>query len=125
MFQLLKYKKGILALVAGVALLAGCATLTSPKTNSQRLAYAEAQVTAIANSAATLYEAGVLKDTERDAILSQLDSANTALDTAWVALRNGNLDTVNGVLLTVDRSLLALRKQLADAQSQPASGDGG
>jgi len=120
-----KYKRQILALVAGVALLAGCATLPSPETNSQRLAYAEAQVTAIANSAATLYEAGVLKDAERDAILSQLDSANTALDTAWIALRNGNLDTVNDVLLTVDRSLLALRKQLADAQSQSASGDGG
>ena len=94
--------------------LAGCAALPTPQSNAQRLVLAEGQVTAVATSATSLYQSGILTDAQRANVLQQLKNANTALDTAWTVVDAGG--DPGDTLMVVNRILLGLRAELAKAQ---------
>lgn len=94
----------------------GCASLTAPESPAQGLAYADAQFTALVDTAADLREQGVIDEATADKISPLIYQASEALDLAWLALDQGRPETVADYVATVNRLLVELSRYIEEAR---------
>lgn len=85
--------KFLVASVFSTALIAGCATMTTPKTVKEQIYVAVEQATAMANTAHRLHETEVISTDTYAEVLKDVRNANEALDNAQAMVEAG--DTLN------------------------------
>lgn len=102
---------------AVTALLVACAATgtVAPQSLDEGLAYAESQVTALEQSAATAVSTGALKPADAAKILPIADQAVAAIKAAKVAEGSGDTSTAQGKLALATSLLSQLAAALAAA----------
>jgi hypothetical protein len=85
-------KKFLLALILAAA--AGCASIgvQAPSTPAQKVLAARATVTAVANSAIALRQAGKLSDADKASVVGSLKAAEQGID---IADQTGDMDRLS------------------------------
>lgn len=106
-----------LPLILVLALMAGCAATgtVAPQSLDEGLAYAESQVTAFEQSAATAVSSGALKPANAAKLLPIADQATAAIAAAKLAEGTGDLSTAQGKLALATSLLSQLAAALAAA----------
>lgn len=94
--------------------LIGCAEFQKPDTIRQRIAYAEATLTASYQTVADLKRAGSITSESRDKLVADLDQAGFALDASTAALQNGLPDDALGRLRLAESILRAVQVTLKE-----------
>jgi hypothetical protein len=91
---------GLIALILG---LASCASIESPKSINERLAYAYGSVAASRNTAASMLERGRITKAEGKQAQTLADQARTSLDLARAMLAKGDTQGAqNNLQLALD-----------------------
>jgi hypothetical protein len=107
-----KLNVAILALF--VALLTACATMVKPETLDQRIAYAEAQVTAGYNTVADLATRKRISFETGSKAIADLDAAAAALKGARAMLATGKPVDAQSYLSTASALLVSLEAYLKE-----------
>jgi len=102
---------GILAALA-YFMLAGCASLATPQTAEQRLAYADTQFSALVESASDLRESGALGPDAVAELDPLIQRGDQLLELAWGALEGGDTSTAMNAVNTLQRLLPQIRQYL-------------
>jgi uncharacterized lipoprotein YajG len=71
-----------LAVLFAAIVLAACASMETPKSFTEQLAYADAGLDGVVASVASQYQSGVLSASQKDAVIAQVQKALDALKTA-------------------------------------------
>ena len=93
-------------------LLAGCAGLTPPKSNAERLAYVNSQFTATVKAATTLYQQDVITKQQAEALTPIIDRGNQAIDAGWAALAQDRPRDVLGYIEVANQALLEISQRV-------------
>lgn len=99
-------------LLLTVFLVSACGQMQKPETIKQRIAYAEATLTASYQTVADLKRAGTLSAERRDQLVADLDQAGFALDAAAASLKGGLPDDALGRLRLAESILRAVQTTL-------------
>ena len=110
-----RFASSLLGLVLVVAL-TGCASMATPETPAQRLAYVDAQFAATVNTAADLRDEGVLGERQAAAIDPLIQDGDQALSLAWRALEMDRPEDALDYLGVVNTILVELRARLQEAE---------
>jgi len=106
-----------------VMLIAGCASigLATPKSISERLAYAYASHTAALQTIANTTNAKLLSSRDATAMLAIADQSRLLLDSARLAIDGGDLQSAEGRLVLATNVLRELQTYLTRTSAQRGS----
>lgn len=101
--------------------LVGCSTLGGSNIDTPRkqLALADAQLTAVINTASDLRQAGLIDDATRAKLNVAFQQGNTIMDAAWIALGKGDITEANNKLQMVNTLLWNIRALLPKQGGTP------
>lgn len=105
----------LVGLVGLVLLLSSCASLERPESTTERLAYAEAQQTALADTVVQLYESGAIDTGTMESAREQLEQSAELLDAAWAAVEAGDSERAGNLAATA-LALIRATRQAVEGQ---------
>lgn len=100
-------------------MLAACASMNTIDTPRKKLAVADAQLTAVINTASDLRQAGVIDDATKVKLDIAFQQGDRTMDLAWIALGKGNITEANNQLQIVNTLLWNIRALLPAAGGTP------
>ena len=107
-----------LFLALALALLVGCQSMPAPKSTAQQIAYAQATLTGLANSAAQLVESNALSKEDGRKVLKSIQEAQAGIDLARSLLgQNKPVDAVSQLQLA-QKILIELNAYLAEKEQK-------
>lgn len=114
------------------AFLGACASIQTPQTNGERLAYAEATLAGLHRSAARLREGDSISHDQLESLLVEFDNVENLLRLARIATIQPGDDTAAARIAQISVALVNLQAKLSAAQqgrpdplkNSPAIGSG-
>lgn len=102
-----------LFILLALAVLVGCQSMPAPKSTAQQIAYAQATLTGLANTSASLVETGVMSKEDGRSVLKSIVEAQAGIDLSRTLLgQQKPVDAVSQLQL-VQKILIELNAYLA------------
>ena len=101
-----------------LATLVGCQSMPAPKSTAQQIAYAQATLTGLTNSAASLVETGTLSKEDGRAALKSIIEAQAGLDLARTLLGQQKPADAVSQLQLVQKILVELNAYLVEKEKK-------
>ena len=99
-----------------LALLTACVSAPAPKTTAQQIAYSQATLTGLANSAASLVETGAMSKEDGRAVLKSVVEAQAGIDLARKFMGQNLPTDAVAQLQLVQKILIELNAYLASKE---------